>query len=103
MTKQDAIIRVKSAFTIWEQSGNLVSYDDIHEACDMAVKALKKQIPMKPKRVNKNDIFDGNWRKICPTCGRVLMERITTNIESYPRHYNTSGFCWCGQAIDWGK
>ena len=72
-------------------------------AMELAVCALKKQIPMKPKHVNKNDIFDGNWRKICPTCGRVLMERITTNIESYPRHYNTSGFCWCGQAIDWGK
>ena len=71
-------------------------------AMELAVDALQKQIPKKPKRVNKNDIFDGNWRKICPTCGRVLMERITTNVESYPRHYNMSGFCWCGQAIDWG-
>jgi hypothetical protein len=71
-------------------------------AIELAVDALQKQIPKKPKRVNKNDIFDGNWRKICPTCGKVLMERITTNVESYPRHYNMSGFCWCGQAIDWG-
>ena len=71
-------------------------------AMELAVDALEKQIPKKPKRVNKNDIFDGNWRKICPTCGKVLMERITTNVESYPRHYNMSGFCWCGQAIDWG-
>lgn len=71
-------------------------------AMELAVGALEKQIPKKPKRVNKNDIFDGNWRKICPTCGRMLMERITTNVESYPRHYNMSGFCWCGQAIDWG-
>jgi hypothetical protein len=71
-------------------------------AMELAVEALQKQIPKKPKRVNKNDIFDGNWRKICPTCGKVLMERITTNVESYPRHYNMSGFCWCGQAIDWG-
>ena len=71
-------------------------------AMELAVEALGKQIPKKPKRVNKNDIFDGNWRKICPTCGRVLMERITTNVESYPRPYNMSGFCWCGQAIDGG-
>ena len=71
-------------------------------AMDLAVDALEKQIPKKPKHVNKNDIFDGNWKKICPTCGMVLMERITTNVESYPRHYNMSGFCWCGQKIDWG-
>jgi hypothetical protein len=71
-------------------------------AMELAVEALQKQIPKKPKRVNKNDIFDGNWRKICPTCGKVLMERITTNVESHPRYYNMSGFCWCGQAIDWG-
>ena len=60
---------------------------------ELAVWALERQIPKKPKHVNKNDIFDGNWRKICPTCGKVLMERITTNVESYPRHYNMSGFC----------
>lgn len=89
--------RIKSAVRHIQTSADIDPW-----AMELAVNALEKQIPMKPKRVNKNDIFDGNWRKICPTCGRMLMERITTNVESYPRHYNMSGFCWCGQAIDWG-
>lgn len=68
---------------------------------ELAVEALEKQIPRKPMRINKNVEFDGNWVKICPTCKRVLLERITTAEMSYPREYNISTRCWCGQAIDW--
>ena len=71
------------------------------QAIEMAVSALEKQIPKKPIRIDKNKEFDGNWKKTCPLCGRVLMERITTSESSYPRHYNYTGYCLCGQAIDW--
>jgi uncharacterized protein with PIN domain len=98
MTNEEAIGVLKNVAWL----GTDKKVEEVERAIYIAVDALQKQIPKKPKRVNKNDIFDGNWRKICPTCGRVLMERITTNVESYPRHYNMSGFCWCGQAIDWG-
>lgn len=37
---------------------------------------------------------------VCPTCGRTLMERVTNSERSYPRLYNMSGYCWCGQKID---
>lgn len=71
-------------------------------AMELAVDALEKQIPKKPICINKNETFDGNWKKVCPKCGRLLVERITTLEESFPRHYNYTGHCWCGQAIDWG-
>lgn len=70
-------------------------------AIDIAIEALQKQIPKKPIRIDKNKEFDGNWKKVCPLCGRILIERITTSEESYPRHYNYTGHCLCGQAIDW--
>lgn len=73
------------------------------EALDMAISALEKQIPKKPKRIDKNATFDGNWKKVCPACGRTLMERITTPEESYPEIYNHTPHCICGQAIDWGE
>ena len=73
----------------------------IKDALDLAISALEKQIPKKPKHIDKNATFDGNWKKVCPACGRVLVERITTPEESYPEIYNHTPHCICGQAIDW--
>ena len=71
------------------------------EAIALAVSALKKQIPVKPTRIDKNETFDGNWIKVCPNCRRILIERITKSYSSYPRIYNMTAHCICGQAIDW--
>lgn len=76
-------------------------FEQLREAVDKAISALEKQIPKKPIRIDKNKEFDGNWKKVCPLCGRMLIERITTSEKSYPRYYNYTGHCWCGQAIDW--
>lgn len=76
-------------------------FEQLREAVDAAIEALKKQIPQKPIRIDRHNEFDGNWKKVCPSCKRVLIERVTTNEKSYPRHYNYTGHCWCGQAIDW--
>lgn len=75
------------------QVGNLV--------ISTAISALEKQIPKKPKRINKNSVFDGNWKMICPCCGAMLVERITTENTSYPIQYNMTKHCNCGQALDW--
>lgn len=72
-------------------------------AINMAIDALKKQIPVVPKHIDKNAKFDGNWKKVCPVCGRVLMERITTPEESYPIYYNMTDYCRCGQKICWSE
>ena len=70
-------------------------------AVKIAVEAMEKQIPKEPIRIDKNKEFDGNWKKVFPFCGRILIERITTSEESYPRRYNYTGHCLCGQKICW--
>ncbi len=73
------------------------------EAMTIAISALEKQVPKKPKHIDKNATFDGNWKKVCPACGKLLIERITTPEKSYPRIYNHTPHCVCGQAIDWSE
>ena len=98
MTKGEAIANIEYARK-W--LGSESDFSD--EALDMAIEAIEKQIPKKPKHINKNASFDGNWKKVCPACGRLLIERITTSEESYPRFYNHTPHCICGQAIDWSE
>lgn len=97
MTAEEAIKTIQAAIAEveWEYPMNY------SVAFETAIDALEKQIPKKPKRVDKNSVFDGNWKKICPCCGATLMERITTEDESRPVHYNMTKHCKCGQALDW--
>jgi len=104
MTNQEAIRLIRNLPTMCEFAdayGKPIDSDAYYEAVDKAISALEKQIPKKPIRIDKNKEIDGNWKKVCPWCGRILIERITTSEKSYPRLYNYSGYCWCGQAIDW--
>ena len=95
MENREAIEIISRPFSMQEAPKEIL---DAHR---LAITALEKQIPKKPKRIDKNATFDGNWKKVCPECGRVLVERITTPEESYPRIYNHTPHCICGQAIDW--
>ena len=99
MTAEEAIktIQVAIAEVEWEYPMEYAI------AFETAIEALEKQIPKKPKRVDKNSVFDGNWKKICPCCGVTLIKRITTENESYPVHYNMTKHCNCGQALDWSN
>ena len=98
MTNEEAIKILKS-----KMDGSVDTSYEWTETVRMAINALEKQIPMKPIRIDKNKEFDGNWKKVCPSCKSVLIERITTDEESYPRLYNYTPHCKCGQAIDWGE
>ena len=106
MENREAIEWLKGSVVSYEvdnkgrPNGN-VTCDLTQEVIDLAISALKKQIPKKPRHIDKNATFDGNWKRVCPACGRVLVERITTPEESYPRIYNHTPHCICGQAIDW--
>lgn len=97
MTNEEAIktIKIVMAEIEWNPLMNYAI------AFEMAISALEKQIPKKPTRINKNSVFDGNWKMICPCCSVKLMERITTENESYPVHYNITKHCMCGQTLDW--
>lgn len=95
MTYEEAIEILKHE----HDYAQLLSY--VNQALQMAISSLEKQIAKKPVTINKNEVFDGNWKKICPNCGAILLKRITTDTESYPIKYNMTKHCKCGQAIDW--
>ena len=99
MTEREAIKNLKHLEKSLDEYAEL--NQEGKETFDIAISALEKQIPKKPKHIDKNATFDGNWKKVCPACGRILVERITTPEESYPRIYNHTPHCICGQAIDW--
>lgn len=82
-------------------TGEDYPYQAYERAVQVAIKSLKKQISQKPIRIDQNDVFDGNWKKVCPNCGRTLIERVTTKEESYPKIHDYNHHCICGQTIDW--
>lgn len=103
MTNEQAILvltQIKQKVTADTKSYSPMIRQAVVGAIDIGVAAVNKQIPKKPIRKDKNGDFDGNWTKVCPTCGRVLVERITTPEESRPIIYNNSSVCLCGQALD---
>lgn len=70
----------------------------LQEAIDMAIQALEKQIPKKPR---KTDSYRGVLKRIyayvCPTCGNVCLEK-------YMNERQNTMFCWnCGQRLDWSN
>ena len=70
--------------------------DVLEEAAKMAIQALEKQIPKKPR---KTDSYRGVLKRVyayvCPTCGNVCLEK-------YMNKRQNTMFCWnCGQKIDW--
>lgn len=98
MTKQDAIKGLKAL------SKEFSGYKPNEEMFDMAISALEKQIPKKPKHVITNMGINGNFRRECPSCGWLMFERVTTKDASEPVVCRIFNFCQsCGQRIDWGE
>lgn len=98
-------MEIEEAIEVLEKNYPDPCYSMLREAVDIAILALKKQIGKRPLQINTNGTnnFDGNWKKVCPVCQRVLVERITTDEISYPRHYNMSNYCQCGQKLKWDE
>ena len=90
-----------------EKAGELIRrlkyhYDgEMREALEVVEEANKKQIPQKPITKKNKEKIVGNWVKVCPVCGRILVRRVTTLDESYPIIYNNTNHCDCGQRILW--
>ena len=90
MTESEAIIELQQNIDM--PFGNNVS----DEASRMAINALEKQIPKKPR---KTDLYRGMFRRIyayvCPTCGNACLEKQENERQD-------TMFCWnCGQKLDW--
>ena len=65
--------------------GKGVNKQAITEACELAVKDMRKQTPMKP--IDNEEL----WQFEGPVCGEVIV----LYHDGKPHH------CECGQAIDW--
>ena len=84
-----------------EEALKELSYDDTayggkctYKVRQRAIKALKKQIPKKPKNIKTIFDFSGRYyttKGDCPCCGRENL-------------YRTDIYCnKCGQKLDWGE
>lgn len=85
---RDAMIiinRLKGVTTVPPNS------EELREACRLAIEAMRKQIPRKPKEaegfpINLKDVVDV-WK--CPECEKEILG-------------DTERYCYnCGQALDW--
>ena len=67
------------------------AYSELRNSIDMAIAALEKQIPKKPKEVEKK-----YWNDyVCPNCEKLLGNSIQVYQEKCC-HY-------CGQALNWSE
>ena len=89
-TTQEAIDEIRCDMCIRHEEMT----DDLYEALDMAMDALKKQIPVKPVKSKDPRYGMGyvyhDW--VCPSCGKFL---------AYEPEESGCHHCKCGQAIDW--
>ena len=109
MTNQEAIKMQEAIKVGLKETGKDHPYRDeliqpMKESCDMAIEALEKQTPKKPKHVITNMGINGNFRRECPSCGWLMFERVTTKDASEPVVCRIFNFCQsCGQRIDWSE
>lgn len=84
-----------------EEAIKKLSYDDTayggnctYEVRMTAIKALRKQIPMKPNNIKDILDFSGNYytsKGDCPMCGRERVSKSDLYCDK------------CGQKFDWGQ
>lgn len=87
MTNTDALSHLKGCVQ-YAKIAKLKYMTVSVDAIEVAIKHLKKQIPVKPKR-------EDNDRTYCPICRNPDIRWIKDFPDSY---------CWrCGQRLDWGN
>lgn len=88
MTERQAIegmrYRIDTATEIAGKGEDGKAFEDM----EMAIKALEKQIPKKPIKVDSG-VHDYPFDYECPYCNK--------NVDELDHH------CECGQTLDWGK
>lgn len=94
MTESEAIEAIRFDLKI----GGEIHSQVLRDAVGVAIQALEKQIPKKPR---KTDSYRGVLKRVyayvCPTCGNACLEKCMNERQ------NTM-FCWnCGQKLDWGQ
>jgi protein-arginine kinase activator protein McsA len=87
MTPQEAIKRITEHNEIHSKKERFANH--ITEALNMAIKALKKQVPRKPR------VDDDGWL-CCPNCDETF-----AMFDSLNRRLLCCGCC--GQKLDWSE
>ena len=88
MTAQE-IDRIQNAIRHIESSLDVDPW-----AMEIAVEAMKKQIPQKPKKID-------HWR-LCPNCYEKYGFSYDYLVGMKQREHEDTSYCLgCGQAIDW--
>lgn len=93
MTPQEAIGFIKSEVQIDVRFCSDEKVDKTIEVFELAISALEKQIPKKPKYEDVDNIY-GAIKRTCTACGDVCM--VSKGAKPY-EHYCRQ----CGQALDW--
>ena len=102
MSNNEAIMVLGVCSSI--NGSGLCSQEQHNEAKRIGISAIEKQIPKEPKTIITNKEIKGNFRMVCPSCGWIMFERVTTKDRSEPIIYRKLNFCnTCGQRIDWGE
>ena len=99
MTEIEAVEKLKNMrlfMQIEDENNDCKFTEDDYKANEMAINALKKQKPKKPR---KTDSYRGVLKRVyayvCPTCGNACLEK-------YMNERQNTMFCWnCGQKLDW--
>ena len=91
------LVGIEDVTGTWNTDTPLTEVYTAHEACEMAISALYKQEPMRPR---KNTICYPHMPDVtvvlCPTCNRRLRTKRTTAKGDI--------YCPdCGQHIDWSE
>ena len=90
MTNKEAIEQLRERLAITDYRQQIPEY---YEAIEMAVEALEKQMPKKPKQIGKID-ENGNAEVECDCFASQDVA-----IKTIKRVY-----CWrCGQCLDWSE
>lgn len=97
MAEGDKLIRNEAeAIECLESNKPTSGYVMLQESIDMAIKALEKKIPKKPRKIDSyRGMFIRVYSYACPTCGNACLEK-------YMNERQNTMFCWnCGQKLDW--
>lgn len=90
--------KVREAIEVIKANYPTSGYYMLRESLDIAIEALEKQLPKRPR---ENGMSDGLIKKTkyytCQTCGNCLLTEMMNERQN-------ASYCWdCGQKLDWSE
>ena len=98
MKESEAIEKLKNMrlfMQIIDKNSKHKFTEDDYKTNEIAIQALKKQIPKKPIMKQYFENLEEEYL-CCPTCGEILTDRIPGDNKTFYFHCMN-----CGQKLDW--